>query len=83
MQQGDPKTATAVGLDGAGASDELSSIDLKKCPVYKCPCRFADDAQLDAHYKEAHKDLIALGVSMGQDEETGQLKGCIKDTLLT
>ena len=27
--------------------------------------------------------MIALGISLGQDEQTGELKGCVKDTLLT
>ena len=27
--------------------------------------------------------MIALGISMSQDEQTGELKGCVKDTLLT
>ena len=54
-----------------------------KCPVYKCMNRFSSQVELDAHYKEAHKDLATLGLSIAQDSETGQLKGCIKDTLLT
>ena len=54
-----------------------------KCPVYKCENKFTSSKELNEHYQEAHKDLIALGVSVGQDEETGQLKGCLKDTLLT
>ena len=58
-------------------------MDWIKCPVYKCPFKSQTNAELDAHFKEAHKDLIALGISLGQDQETGKLKGCVKDTLLT
>jgi hypothetical protein len=45
--------------------------------------KFDSSEDLDVHYQQAHKDLIALGISLGQDQENGQLKGCVKDTLLT
>ena len=65
------------------ASTTTPSVDMIKCPVYKCQCMFKTSIELDSHYQEAHKDLIALGISLGQDQDTGLLKGCVKDTLLT
>ena len=53
-----------------------------KCPVYKCPFRCRTEAELDVHFKSCHQDLIDLGLSMAVDE-SGHLKGCVKDTLLT
>lgn len=69
--------AAAAKQDSAAATATMI-----KCPVYKCPSRFASNVELDSHYQESHKDLIGLGISLGQDGE-GQLKGCVKDTLLT
>jgi len=42
-----------------------TQVDLIKCPVYKCTAKFAANTEMDQHYNEAHKELIALGLSMG------------------
>lgn len=51
--------------------------------MYRCESRFEHREDLVEHYSEAHKDLIAMGMSLTQDAETGQPKGIVKDTLLT
>ena len=54
------------GLPNGGPSvAEPAQVDLVKCPVYKCTAKFALNTELDEHYSEAHKDLIALGISLG------------------
>ena len=65
------------------ANDTAAEVEMIKCPVYKCTSKFAASVELEAHHREAHKDLVALGISLAQDQETGQLKGCVKDTVLT
>ena len=75
-----------INTGDQGGAKQPSAVDLSlhiKCPVYRCEARFLTPAELDNHYGEAHKDLVNLGISMGQDKDTGQLRGCIKDTLLT
>jgi len=59
-----------------------------KCPVYKCNREVASDGALKAHYKEAHKDLIDLGLDIissqgGQGGGSQGVKGRISNTLLS
>ena len=51
---------------GENRTDIVAAYDNKiKCPVYKCISKFERSEDLDAHYQHAHKDLIALGLSLG------------------
>lgn len=36
-----------------------------------------------SHFKEAHGDLVQLGLTLGLDPESGKLVGNVKDTLLS
>lgn len=53
-----------------------------KCPVYRCEVIVEREQDLEAHFKEKHTDLLALGMSLKQDE-TGKMQGVVKDTLLS
>lgn len=72
--------ALQPGQMGSAASSNDTKV---KCPVYKCEFKYASNEELDAHYKEAHADLVEMGLSLGQDAESGAFGGCIRDTLLT
>ena len=52
------------------------------CPVYKCSVMLAHVDELEQHFKEAHNDLMQLGLSVSRDE-TGKVVGNVKDTLLS
>ena len=60
-----------------------------KCPVYKCEESFIKEGPMSAnillhrHYRDKHEDLMNLGLSLGLDPESGEIKGAVKDNLLT
>lgn len=54
----------------------------EKCPVYKCTTVVAKESDLEDHFKEAHADLISLGLSVSKDDN-GKVVGNVKDTLLS
>jgi hypothetical protein len=65
--------------------DDIWPKDLpvgEKCPVYKCTHILEREVDLEQHFREDHADLVALGLSVGQDAE-GKVVGNVTDTLLS
>lgn len=52
------------------------------CPVYKCPTMVTRTEDLEQHFKEAHPNLVQLGLSISRDDQ-GRVVGNVKDTLLS